>query len=88
MANKHGNTRQAITLDAIHTINRPSDPFAASKREFSRAVEEIKVHIMDSGKPRLEVGELDVGALQAYADDLCKQAGLCTNPLPNEAVTT
>lgn len=60
-----------------------ADPLAASSREFSRAVDEIKAGVLAAGEPRPKISEEERASRQAavdYARNIERSEGLEPSP--------
>jgi hypothetical protein len=64
-----------------------ADPMADSKREFSRAVDEIKADIMAAGEPRPKWTQDEAIAYECARECITHMMAICTGELHNDAPT-
>lgn len=64
-----------------------ADPLADSKREFSRAVDDIKAGILAAGEPRPKWTQDEAIAYECARECITHMMAICTGELHNDAPT-
>lgn len=71
----------------MHDDTNQPDPFVASKRELSRAVDAIKADILAAGEPRPKWTQDEAIAYECARECITHMMAICTGELHNDAPT-